>query len=52
MEKSVLPSYAALCCDTLRKAGHQANPVGGCVRDLLLDWPEDNVREKLLVLLK
>ncbi len=50
-----LPSPVAACCRTLRLAGHQAHPVGGCVRDLLLgrvpgDWdittsapPEDTM---------
>ena len=33
---------AEACCRTLWKAGHQAFPVGGCVRDLLLGRaPED-----------
>lgn len=50
-----LPSPVETCCRTLRLAGHQAHPVGGCVRDLLLgrvpgDWdittsapPEDTM---------
>ena len=37
------PAPVAACCGTLRRAGHEACPVGGCVRDLLLgrapgDW--------------
>ena len=31
-----LPAGVARCLDTLRRAGHAAHPVGGCVRDLLL----------------
>lgn len=43
MEKFQLPLPVQACCNTLRKAGHAAHPVGGCVRDLLLgrvpgDW--------------
>lgn len=38
-----LPQAVLACCGTLRRAGHDAFPVGGCVRDLLLgrapgDW--------------
>ena len=37
------PAPVAACCGTLRRAGYEACPVGGCVRDLLLgrapgDW--------------
>lgn len=43
MEIFQLPLPVQVCCDTLRKAGYAAHPVGGCVRDLLLgrkpgDW--------------
>lgn len=43
MKKRELPPAVARCCRVLRQAGHQAYPVGGCVRDLLLgrvpqDW--------------
>lgn len=39
----VAPQSVVTCCATLWQAGHQAYPVGGCVRDLLLgripqDW--------------
>ena len=38
-----LPEPVSACCAVLRRAGHAAHPVGGCVRDLLLgrvpgDW--------------
>lgn len=38
-----IPKPVTDCCNTLRKAGYEAYPVGGCVRDLLLgrvpgDW--------------
>ena len=37
------PAPVAACCGALRRAGYEACPVGGCVRDLLLgrapgDW--------------
>ena len=40
---NTLPPAVARCCRTLRQAGFEAYPVGGCVRDLLLartpqDW--------------
>ncbi len=43
MEKFQFPAAVERCCETLRRAGYQAYPVGGCVRDLLLgrtpgDW--------------
>lgn len=43
MKKIRLPGAVQRCCDTLRVAGFDAHPVGGCVRDLLLgripgDW--------------
>jgi tRNA nucleotidyltransferase (CCA-adding enzyme) len=43
VKKRELPPAVARCCRVLRQAGHQAYPVGGCVRDLLLgrvpqDW--------------
>lgn len=43
MEKFLLPAVVERCCGVLRRAGHRAHPVGGCVRDLLLgrvpgDW--------------
>ena len=39
----MFPSYVQTCLDTLRGAGFEAYPVGGCVRDTLLgrtpgDW--------------
>ena len=42
-EKFALPAHVSQCCAALRRAGYQAHPVGGCVRDLLLgrapgDW--------------
>lgn len=42
-EKFALPAHVAQCCAALRRTGHRAHPVGGCVRDLLLgrapgDW--------------
>ena len=42
-EKISVPEDVAALCGTLRKAGHRACPVGGCVRDSLLgaepgDW--------------
>ena len=38
-----IPAGVGGCLDTLRRTGHAAYPVGGCVRDLLLgrtpgDW--------------
>lgn len=38
-----VPKPVSFCCNTLKKAGYEAYPVGGCVRDLLLgrvpgDW--------------
>lgn len=36
MSAWTLPAGVARCLDTLRRAGHAAHPVGGCVRDLLL----------------
>ena len=38
-----IPEPVRRCCTALRRAGHAAHPVGGCVRDLLLgrapgDW--------------
>lgn len=43
MEKKIIPpGHVAALCDTLRKAGYRACPVGGAVRDSLLDRvPED-----------
>lgn len=43
MKTFQLPAAVQSCCDTLRRAGYAAHPVGGCVRDLLLgrvpgDW--------------
>lgn len=43
MEKYRLPVQVERCCAVLRQAGHEAYPVGGAVRDLLLgrvpdDW--------------
>ena len=43
MENRIVPGYVALCCGVLRRAGYEAYPVGGCVRDLLMgvsphDW--------------
>ena len=42
-EKICVPADVAALCGTLRRAGHRACPVGGCVRDSLLgrepgDW--------------
>lgn len=42
-EKITVPKDVASCCGVLRRAGHRACPVGGCVRDSLLgltpgDW--------------
>lgn len=38
----IVPDPVQACCETLWAAGFQAYPVGGCVRDLLLDTsPED-----------
>ena len=31
-----IPGGVRACLDTLRRTGHAAYPVGGCVRDLLL----------------
>lgn len=42
MKQFTLPYDIALCCDTLRRAGHLAHPVGGCVRDLLLGRTPDD----------
>ena len=40
--RASLPPYVSLCCQTLRQAGFEAYPVGGCVRDLLLSrTPQD-----------
>lgn len=39
MKKRELPPEVDWCCRTLRQSGHQAYPVGGCVRDLLLGRP-------------
>ncbi len=36
MEERPIPAGVARCLETLRRAGHGAYPVGGCVRDLLL----------------
>ncbi len=43
MEKIRVPAAVDVCCSTLRRAGFEAYPVGGCVRDALLgrvpgDW--------------
>ncbi len=43
MTQNQIPPAVAALCVALREAGHQAHPVGGCVRDLLLgrvpgDW--------------
>ncbi len=41
-EKIIPPGHVAVLCDTLRKAGYRACPVGGAVRDSLLGRvPED-----------
>ena len=37
MRRWMLPAGVSRCLDTLRAAGHAAHPVGGCVRDLLLE---------------
>lgn len=37
-----IPTFVLQCCQTLRHAGFEAYPVGGCVRDLLLSrTPQD-----------
>ena len=37
-----VPGSVSDCCNTLKRAGYEAYPVGGCVRDLLLGRvPED-----------
>lgn len=42
MPKNHLPAGVSALCAALRGAGHEAYPVGGCVRDLLLGRnPED-----------
>lgn len=42
MKKVQIPKPVQRCCSTLRAAGFAAHPVGGCVRDLLLERvPED-----------
>lgn len=42
MEENHIPAEVAALCAALRRAGHEAYPVGGCVRDLLLGRiPED-----------
>lgn len=43
MDWSLVPAPVRACCETLWGAGHEAYPVGGCVRDSLLgrapgDW--------------
>lgn len=43
MSYTSIPKPVIDCCNTLRSAGYEAYPVGGCVRDLLLgrvpgDW--------------
>lgn len=42
MLKNHIPGGVSALCETLRRAGYEACPVGGCVRDLLLGRvPED-----------
>lgn len=37
MQKNQIPAPVLTCCKTLWEAGYAAHPVGGCVRDLLLE---------------
>ncbi|MBP1736843.1 MAG: tRNA nucleotidyltransferase [Oscillospiraceae bacterium] len=36
---NLIPRPVSVCCEALRSSGHEAYPVGGCVRDLLLGRP-------------